>query len=130
TRNLFRLARLASRPGDEPVPRTEAEMAEQWWQTADGKLDGDHRERARLLKALAEQALSHAEPLDGSDHPAQAVDELVASGTLRDLGNDRVVFRHDVLREWAIANLLYSEPATIELLPLDRRASAVLARGV
>ena len=57
TRNLFRLARLASRPGDEPVPRTEVDMAEQWWQTADGRLDDDHRERARLLKALAEQAL-------------------------------------------------------------------------
>ena len=39
TRNLFRLARLASRPGDEPVPRTEVDMAEQWWQTADGRLD-------------------------------------------------------------------------------------------
>jgi hypothetical protein len=130
TRNLFRLARLASRPGDEPVPRTEAEMAEQWWQTADGKLDGNRRERTRLLKALTEQAFSHAEPLDVSDCPAQAVNELVASETLRDLENDRVVFRHDVLREWAIANLLYSEPTTIERLPLDRRASAVLARGV
>jgi hypothetical protein len=130
TRNLFRLARLASRPGDEPVPRTEAEMAEQWWQTADGKLDGNRRERARLLKALAEQALSHVEPLDVSNCSPQAINELVASETLRDLGNDRVVFRHDVLREWAIANLLYSEPTTIERLSLDHRASAVLARGV
>lgn len=130
TRNLFRLARLASRPGDEPVPRTEVDMAEQWWQTADGRLDGNHRERARVLKALAEQALSRAEPLDVSDRPARAVDALVASETLRDLGNDRVAFRHDVLREWAIANLLHSEPTTIEHLPLDRPASAALARGV
>ena len=130
TRNLFRLARLASRPGDEPVPRTEVDMAEQWWQTADDRLDGDHRERARLLKALAEQALSHAEPLDVSDRPARAVDALVASETLRDLGSDRVAFRHDVLREWAIANLLHSEPMMIERLPLDRPAPAALARGV
>jgi hypothetical protein len=129
TRNLFRLARLASRPGDEPVPRTEVDMAEHWWETADGRLDGDHRERARLLKALGEQALSRAEPLDVNDRPARAVDALVANETLRDLGNDRVAFRHDVLREWAIANLLYSEPTTIERLPLDRPASAVLARG-
>jgi hypothetical protein len=130
TRNLFRLARLASRPGDEPVPRTEVDMAEQWWQTADGKPDGNHRERARLLKALAEQALSGAESLNVSERPAMAVNALVTSETLRDLGSDRVAFRHDVLREWAIANLLHSEPAMIERLPLDRPASAALARGV
>jgi hypothetical protein len=130
TRNLFRLARLASRPGDEPIPRTEVDMAEQWWQTADGRRDGDHRERARLLKTLAEHALAHAEPLDVSDRPARAIDALVASETLRDLGNDRVAFRHNVLREWAIANLLPSEPTTIEHLPLDRPASAALARGM
>ncbi len=130
TRNLFRLARLASRPGDEPVPRTEVDMAEQWWQTADGRLDGNYRERARLLKALAEQALSHSGPLDVSDRPAGTVNALVASETLRDLGSDRVSFRHDVLREWAIANLLHSDPTTIERLPLDRPAPAALARGV
>jgi hypothetical protein len=130
TRNLFRLARLANRAGDEPVPRTEVDMAEQWWRTADGRFDGDHRERARLLKALAEQILSSAEPLDVSDHPTRAVGALVTSETLRDLGNDRVAFRHDVLREWAIANLLYFEPTTVERLPLARPASATLARGV
>ncbi len=130
TRNLYRLARLASRPGDEPVPRTEVNMAEQWWQTADGRLDGDHRERARLLRALAEQALSHAELLDVSDREARAVDALVASETLRDLGNDRVAFRHDVLREWAIGNLIHSEPTMIERLPLNRPASAAVAKGV
>lgn len=130
TRNLFRLARLASRPGDEPVPRTEVDMAEQWWETADGGLDANQRERARVLKALAEQALSRSEPLDVSARPASAVDALVASETLRDLGNDRVAFRHDVLREWAIANLLHSEPAIIERLPLDRPTTTALARGV
>jgi hypothetical protein len=130
TRNLFRLARLASRQGDVPIPRTEVDMAEQWWQTADGQFDADHRDRARLLKALAEQALSRTEPLDVIDRPARAVDALVASESLRDLGNDRVAFRHDVLREWAIANLLYFEPTTIERLPLDRPASVASARGV
>lgn len=34
-RNLFRLSRLASFPSDAPVVRTEVEMAEQWWRTAD-----------------------------------------------------------------------------------------------
>ena len=105
-------------------------MAEHWWRTADGTIDRSHRERARLLKTLAEQALVRAEPLDVNDRPAAAVNDLVASETLRDLGNDRVAFRHDVLREWAIANLLHSEPETIERLNLDCPAAAVLARGV
>ncbi len=129
TRNLFRLARLASQPADEPIPHTEIDMAEQWWRTADGKPKG-RRERARLLKALAKQALSRAELLDVGDRPARAVDALVASGTLRDLGSDCVAFRHDVLAEWAIANLLSSEPSAIDRLPLDRPAPAALARGV
>lgn len=129
-RNLFRLARLASRSGGEQVPRTEADMAQQWWQTADGRHDSDHRDRARLLKALAEQSLVRVEPLNVGGHPSRAIDALVASATLRDLGNDHVAFRHDVLREWAIGNLLHSEPAMIERLPLDRPAPPALARGV
>jgi hypothetical protein len=130
TRNLFRLARLASRPGNGPSPRTEVDMAEQWWQTADGKLDGERRVRARLLKALAEQLLSGTEPLSVVDRPAKAVDALIASETLRDLDNDRVAFRHDTLREWAIANLLSCEPSAIEQLPLERPAPVSFARGV
>jgi hypothetical protein len=131
TRNLYRLSRLASQPGNDPIPRTEVDMAVRWWQTADGKIDKNHRERARLLRGLAEQALTwRVEPFNVSDRPAPVVDSLVASETLRDLGNDRVAFRHDVLREWAIGNLLYAEPEAIARLPLDRPASVVLARGV
>jgi len=111
TRNLFRLSRLASRPAEEAVPRTEIDMVEQWWSTADGKHDDAHRERARLLRALAEQALMRPEPTEASNHPAAAVDDLLKSETLRDLGGDRVSFRHDVFREWAIANLLFSTSA-------------------
>ena len=42
--------------------------------------------------------------------PSAAVDALIASESVRDLGNDRISFRHDVLREWGIANLLVSNP--------------------
>lgn len=129
TRNLYRLARLASQPTASTSLRTEVDMAEQWWKTADGEYDDGHRDRARLLKALAESALSQFGVLDVRQHPAEAVDALVKSETLSDLGNDRVVFRHDVLREWAIGNLLHVEPTMIERLPLDRPASAALARG-
>lgn len=130
TRNLFRLARMASRPEDAQILRTEVDMAEQWWHTADGRLDDDHRDRARLLRVLAEAALSHVDVLDVSHHPPRAIDALVRSETLHDRGNDRVAFRHDVLREWAIGSLLRAEPTMIERLPLNRPAPAALARGV
>jgi len=54
---------------------------------------------------------------------------LIASGTLRDLRNDRLIFRHDVLREWAIANFLFGDATALARLPLDHRAAG-LARGV
>lgn len=127
--NLFRLSRLANRASGAPTLRTEAEMAEDWWQSADGARDAGHRDRARVLKALAEQALSRADHLTVSGMPAPAVDALIASESLRDLDNDRVAFRHDVLREWAIANLLFSDSALVERLPLDRPAPADLSRG-
>jgi hypothetical protein len=129
-RNLFRLSRLANRPSDAPSLRTEVDMAEQWWQSADGDYDKDqHRDRARVLRALGEQALSRVEQLDAHEFPA-AVNALVASESLRDLGNDRMTFRHDVLRDWAVANLLASDPAFIQRLPLNRPAPADLVRGV
>lgn len=129
SRNLFRLDRLATRL-DGKAPRTEAEMAEQWWRTADGSPEANRRERARVLRALADRVLSGSDPLDARDLPPAAVDALVHTETLRDLGNDRVAFRHDVLAEWAVGCLLSSEPGTIEHLPLGGPAPAVLARGV
>jgi hypothetical protein len=129
-RNLFRLSRLANRPSGAPALRTEAEMAEDWWLSADGARDAGHRDRARVLRTLAEQTLAGADHLTVAGMPAAAVEALIASESLRDLHNDRVAFRHDVLREWAAGNLLFSDPAFVGRLPLDRPAPADLARGV
>ena len=129
TRNLFRLAQLARQPDAVQGLRTEIDMAERWWRTADGAVDKGHRDRARLLKALAEQALSLADTLDTSAHPSKAVDALVKSQTLRDLGGDRMSFRHDVFRDWAVANLLHSSPDAVTGLPLTRPAPGPLVRG-
>ena len=129
-RNLFRLSRLASRIVDGPLPRSEIDMAEEWWRNADGRADANLRERARVLTTVAEQALTRAEPFEVADLSAPAIDALVTSQTLRNTGHDRVAFWHDVLREWAIANRLNAEPTALERLPLDRPASATLARGV
>ena len=130
TRNLFQLARLASLPGNDPVPRTEVEMAAKWWKTADGRMDVTHRARQRVLKKMALQALSDPGPVDVSEEPSDAIDALVATQTLRDLGSDKVLFRHDVLREWAIGNLLHGDPSLIQRLPLQKPAPADLVRGI
>lgn len=127
-RNLFRLERLARHADDESQFETEIDMAVDWWRTADGKTGGK-RERARLLRTLAQQALA-MEPLNAEAHPAAAVDALIGSGTLRDLGGDRMAFRHDILRDWSVANLLFEKPDIAGNVPLDHPAPAPLARGV
>lgn len=129
-RNLFRLARLASQPASDPVPRTEVDMAEQWWTTADGARDAGWRDRTRLLQCAAAQTLSGGDFLDVTGQAAAPIDALVSSGTLRDLGIDRVAFRHDVLREWSIASALHADPELVDRLQLSRPATAMFARGV
>jgi hypothetical protein len=128
-RNLFRLSRLANRPNSEPWPATEAEMAKQWWDLADGKNDSGFRDRSRLLRGLVEHSISSRQPYNAEAEDAQALNKLVASGTLRDYGNDRVTFRHDVLREWAIANLVFGERGFGSRFQLAERATPDLARG-
>ena len=127
-RNLFRLSRLAVYPGNER-PRTEIDLAERWWQSADGGSDG-RRDRSRLLLHLAEQAIAGIEPTDSSGYPSRAVDALVESRTLRDLGGERMMFHHDIYRDWAIANVLYSRPDTRRQLSLDRAVPVALVRGI
>lgn len=129
-RNLYRLSRLAARPTAAPAPTTELAMAEQWWESADGGHDAGHRERARLLRNLAKTALRGGYVLDVNDHPPGPIDALIRSETLRDLGADKVTFRHDVLRQWAVGSLLAEDETTFDKLPLDKPASAILARGV
>jgi hypothetical protein len=130
TRNLFRLARLSSLSPDESVPLSEAEMAIRWWEVADGKKDDGYIDRARLLRSLALQVIRRADHLDTSASPASAINALIQSETLRLLGIDRAAFRHDVLREWAAASLLFTEPSTADQLPLHDVPPADLARAV
>lgn len=130
TQNLFRLARLAEQSSTDPVPRTEIDMAEQWWKSADGVVDRGWRERARLLQYAAEQTLRRALTIDVKGRPSEPIDALVAAGTLRNLGVDKVAFRHDVFREWAVANAVNEDFAQVDQLSLDRPVPAMLARGI
>lgn len=129
-RNLYRLSRQASQPSGTPVATSELDMAAQWWSTADGARDAGYRERARVLRLLARSALRGEFVMDASAVNPVALDGLIRSETLRDHGNDRVSFKHDVLRQWAIGNLLASDNSLITELPMSRPASAVLGRGV
>ena len=126
-RNLFRLSRLAT-GGEAGSQRTETDMARQWWDTADGAANG-RRERAQVMRAVAEGALAGTPTVNVDDLPPAAVDALVRSESLRDFGSDRVAFRHDVLAEWAVSCLL-SDLGVFDRLPLHRPAPAMLARGV
>jgi hypothetical protein len=98
-RNLFRLSRLLEVQGSTEQLRSEVDLLERWWTTADGRPDG-RRERARILADLADAVLAGGDHVESRATPA-AIDGLIASGSLRELGLDRLAFRHDVLREWA-----------------------------
>ena len=104
-------------------------MAKQWWDLADGRNDAGLRDRSRFLRRLTEHSLSSTQPYNAEAEDAQRLDSLVASGTLRDYGNDRVTFRHDVLREWATANLVFGERGFGSRFQLTERATPDLARG-
>ena len=129
-RNLYRLARLARSSTLEPAPRTEAEMAYQWWSSGDGPDDSGRRQRRRLLHNVAVATLTQAAPLDVSGHPSAVVEQLIRSQSLREVTLDRMTFGHDVLRDWAIGCLLFDEPERVAALPLDRPAPAGLVRGL
>ncbi len=135
TRNLFRLGRLARRrspTGNPALPRTEAEMARQWWATGGDSSDDSPsmRDNRRLLRRLAIEVIDGVDPHDGSAEPSRVVNALVASQTLREPSHDVIEFRHDVLRQWAIANVLMQEPQLVGRLALDRAPSAIEARGL
>jgi len=129
-RNLFRLDWLVQLGHGAEAPRTETEMARLWWRTGDGTQSGA-RDRTRVLRDLAEKSLSgEIGPLATSGHSSQPLDELLRSGTLWDLKGERMTFRHDVFRDWAVANLLHEDADKISALPLSRPAPASLFRGV
>jgi hypothetical protein len=131
TRNLYRLSRLLrDAPSAATGPYTEAQMARRWWNTADGTRGPEHRGRARVLRALADHALGSSSVIDASTHDSAAINALIRSETLRDLGSDRVSFRHDVLREWGAANLIHEDSEVLGRFDLTRIASLFVARGL
>lgn len=130
--NLYRLARLLTLKTAPETLRTEADLARHWWRSGDGD-DVARPERLRLLWALADAAIAGAEGLRDSElDPAlfAARGQLAASGTLRESRLGWISFRHDLLRDWAVAARLAGDPDRIVGLELDRPIPATLARGI
>ncbi|MGY0791979.1 hypothetical protein ACW7BJ_21635 [Azospirillum argentinense] len=127
-RNLFRLSRLLEVQGSTEELRSEVDLLERWWRTADGVSEG-RRERARLLSDLSDAALTGRNYIETRVAPT-AVDALIASETLREFGLDRLTFRHDVLRDWGVAVRLHEDLTKLDHLLLNRPAPVSLARGV
>lgn len=127
-RNLFRLSRLLEVQGSAHELRSEVDLLERWWSTADGVSEG-RRDRARLLCDLSDAVLAGHDHIETRASPI-AIETLIASESLRELSVDRIAFRHDVLREWGVAARLHDDPALLDRLPLARPAPPSLARGV
>ena len=127
-RNLFHLSRLLEVQGSAEQLQSEVDLLEHWWTTADGPPAG-RRERLRLLRDLTDAVLAGASDLE-TRAASSAVDALIASESLLELGPDRLAFRHDVLREWAVASRMRETPDQIGALELNRAIPVSLARGV
>ena len=93
------------------------------------KVDTQLRDRSRLLVKLARHALVSTELFDGSKENAEVIDALKRSGAIREFGRDQLAFGHDVLREWAFANLFFEERGFAAVPDLQARATPDLARG-
>lgn len=127
-RNLYRLTQLIKVPSTVEV-RTEAALADHWWQSADGAKPQDIRAGQRLLAELAEAALAGRDTIEAATDSA-ARDHLLRSLTLSEPKRDRLGFYHDVLRDWAIGARLNEDIALLDGVDLTVPLSPRLARGI
>lgn len=128
-RNLFRLSRLALLTSSESRLRTEVDLAKLWWETGDGSDDSHRRDRQRILTSMAKHYLSSSKPFDSVNFSTQAIQQLVESETLLDNGGDRISFKHDVLKEWALACLFDTSPGEVEAIDFAAPGSPNLMRS-
>ncbi|MFZ2997025.1 hypothetical protein [Sphingobium sp.] len=127
-RNLYRLTRLLKVPSTVDI-RTEAALAHHWWDSADGAEPKDKRAAQRLLAGLAEAALGGRDTIDvATDSDART--HLLDSRSLSEPHRDKLGFRHDVLRDWAIGARLHENITLLDGVDLTVQPSPRLARGI
>ncbi|RMD85576.1 MAG: hypothetical protein D6815_01545, partial [Candidatus Dadabacteria bacterium] len=127
-RNLYRLAQLLKIPKSTGI-RTEAELAHHWWQSADGASPENIRPAQRLLAKLAEAALAGQDGIEVPDD-SSARTHLLRRQTLSEPKRDRLVFYHDVLRDWAIGARLSEDITLLDSIDLSVPPSPRVARGI
>ena len=127
-RNLYRLSRMLKVPSATTI-RSEAALANHWWQTADSAEVLDRRAAQRLMADLAEATLAGNSEIEARyDSPARM--GLLRSRTLAEPRRDHLRFYHDVLRDWAVGSRLHEELAHLNVLDLGVPAPANIARGI
>jgi hypothetical protein len=130
TRNLYQLRQLLGRAADD-LPISEAALARSWWERAPRLDNVRNRARQQALRGLAAQALDQVTELDVSAVDALGMEDLVqAEDVVEIFMGSRGLFRHDILRDWAGANLLIEQPDRLSALPLSILAPTGLARSV
>ncbi|OUS04246.1 hypothetical protein A9Q96_14940 [Rhodobacterales bacterium 52_120_T64] len=128
-RNLFRLSRLALLQHDDSRLHTEVDLVKIWWKTGDGRDDDSRRDRQRLLTSMAQHYTQSIGLFSSAEYSTSAIQQLVGSETLLDHGNDQVSFKHDVLREWAVASLYDFQRNALETIDLGNSGSQSLLRS-
>ncbi|NNG68574.1 hypothetical protein HLI18_01345 [Rhizobium laguerreae] len=127
-RNLYRLSRLLKVPSATEI-RTEAQLAFDWWSSADGAPVDDVRPAQRILASLAERSLNGESGFElQSDSSART--HLLHSLTLKEVRRDRLDSYHDVLRDWAIGNWIAEDPSRLAGLDMSTPVSPRIARGI
>lgn len=126
-RNLYRLSRLLKVRSATEI-RTEAALAQLWWQSADGAQPTEVRAAQRILADLAARALQGENGIDlESDSAGRS--HLLGALTLKEVRRDRLDFYHDVLRDWAIGNYIAEDPRRLSGLDLSIPVSPRVTRG-
>ena len=128
SRNLYRLTQLLKVPSSIQI-RTEADLADRWWNTADGAEPAHVRAAQRILADIAKAALAGRDTIElPSDSPAR--EHLLRALTLSEPKRDRLGFYHDVLRDWAIGAVLYEDISLLTVADLSVPPSPRLVRGI
>ncbi|NTF39565.1 hypothetical protein [Agrobacterium rubi] len=128
SRNLYRLSRLL-KVGNPKGIRTEADLALDWWRTADGAPAREISSAQRLLSDLVNVALGGGDELHLREDTA-AREAMLRSLTLRQTRRDHLAFYHDVLRDWAVGLRIDEEPELLDTVNKNSPIPASLARGV
>jgi hypothetical protein len=130
-RNLFNLSYLAQNPlVTNHNPLTEAGLAKAWWETGGDTNSQNQYVRQRIMNAFARQAVQGQKVFNGSNQDPSTLQSLVKEERLQKVRIDHFTFRHDVLKEWAMANALLEDRALLASLPLQRSASASFYRAI